>query len=445
MNSLLDGRSPLTRAGTTALTLTLPLLLPGCVGASSAFSPPTIARDNVDAGLNKGRNTDVRSSESVKIKHIIIIVQENRTPDNLFRGLPGADTIPDKKMTPVSLKASYDLNHAHPGFVRQYNGGLLNGFPKKAFGYVPRDEVAPYFEMAESYAFADRMFQSNQGPSFPAHQYILSGTSTITYHSDLKASENPPDSKYGGCDSPSWVMVKLIDPAGSEDHEQYPCYERPALSDLLDAKGLTWRYYQHHLGSGIWNAPDAIRSVRYGAQYASSVIAPPQKILTDIRAGNLANVSWVTPLPADSDHAGENNGTGPSWVAAVVNTLGKSKYWHDTAIFITWDDWGGWYDSVPPPLYNSYELGFRVPLVVISPYTPKGYVSHVQHEFGSILKFAEQTFGLGSLGATDMRADNLMDCFDFTQTPRAFTRIKAPLSTGYFLTERDWGRYTDDY
>lgn len=111
----------------------------------------------------------------------------------------------------------------------------------------------------------------------------------------------------------------------------------------------------------------------------------------------------------------------------VVNVIGTSPYWSNTVIFVTWDDWGGWYDHVAPTIYNSYELGFRVPLIVISPYAKAGYVSKVPHEFGSILHFIEENWSLGSLGFTDQRADDLADCFDFTQTPLAYK----PVSTLY--------------
>jgi phospholipase C len=104
-------------------------------------------------------------------------------------------------------------------------------------------------------------------------------------------------------------------------------------------------------------------------------------------------------------------------------------------ILVTWDDWGGWYDHVRPPQYNSYELGFRVPLIVIGPYAKKGYVSHVQHEFGSLLKFTERVFGLDSLGTTDDRSDNLYDCFNFQQKPRRFVPIKKQFSGSYFLSQ----------
>ena len=179
----------------------------------------------------------------------------------------------------------------------------------------------------------------------------------------------------------------------------------------------SWRYYQAHLGAGLWEGPDAIAHIRNSKSFATHVVAPPKQILDDIDAGHLADVVWVTPTAAESDHAGSTDGSGPSWVASIVNAIGSSKYWNDTAIFVTWDDWGGWYDHVPPPQYNSYELGFRVPLIVISPYAKQHFVSHKRHEFGSILKFAEETFNLESMNTTDVRSDDLSDCFNFSQRP----------------------------
>jgi phospholipase C len=405
------------------------------------------------------------SGSSSKIQHVVIIFQENRSTDNLFHGFPGADTVgsgPNAQgkqiaLAPVSLTAPYDLSHSHAGFVTEYASGKLDGFSKerstcqgaivcppttiRAYGYVPRDEVRPYFTMASSYAFADHMFQTNQGPSFPAHQYILSGTSTVANGSPLRAAENPfhPNSgPAGGCDSPTGSLVSLIDSAGHESQKTYPCFDRISLIELLDRSSLTWRYYQATSGPGLWNGPDAILHVRESGKFSSNVITPPSQVLTDIANGELADVVWVTPTALASDHALATNGSGPSWVAAVVNAIGESLYWSDTAIFVTWDDWGGWYDHVAPPLYNSYELSFRVPLIVISPYAKTHYVSHVQHEFGSILKFTEKIFGLPSLRTTDARADDLFDCFDFSQPPLKFKRIPAKYPPSYFLTQPSW-------
>jgi len=395
-----------------------------------------------------------------KIRHVVIIFQENRTVDNLFNGFPGADTaqsgINSKGQTvalqPVDIAAKYDLDHSHHGFTTEYAGGSMNGFDLvgsssctgtcpptdvRAYGYVPQSEVQPYWQMAQQYTFADRMFQTNQGPSFPAHQYIVSGTSLASTSSPLLAAENPPAGTGGnstaGCDAPAGTTVALIDPvSGDESQRTAPCLDHPTLFDLLDGHGVSWRYYQPNVGAGLWYAPDAIRHIRFGADFAN-VITPNTSIFTDIQNGKLAQVSWVIPTGAASDHARSTDGTGPAWVASVVNAIGASAYWSDTAIFVTWDDWGGWYDHVKPQQFNAYEDGFRVPLIVISPYARAGYVSHVQHEFGSILKFTENTFGLGSLGYTDTRSDDLSDCFSYAQTPIAFRQIQASRRASDFM------------
>src|SRR4029077_763074 len=141
----------------------------------------------------------------------------------------------------------------------------------------------------------------------------------------------------------------------------------------------------------------------------SNVITPPTQILTDIANHQMPAVSWVIPDGQNSDHAGKTNTTGgPSWVASIVNAIGNSSYWSNTAIVITWDDWGGWFDHVPPTVVNDgvswgsgYVYGFRVPLIVVSPFAKAGYISHVKHDFGSILNLIEGTFGLSSLGYAD--------------------------------------------
>jgi phospholipase C len=430
----------------------LVLVLVGC----SQAAPPALV------GPSRSAQVPSSSVKFPKIHHVVIIYQENRTVDDLFNGLPGADTVRSGlnssghhvPLRPVGLTAPYDLGHLHHAFLIEYNDGHWNGFDKvgsecvsvgvcppadvRAYGYVPHDEVQPYFTMAERYTFGDRMFQTNQGPSFPAHQYIVSGTSAIADRLFLKASENPStpsDQSTGGCDSPPGSLVVLIDAAGNEVQDVYPCFDRISLMQLVEAKSLTWRYYQALPGPGIWNGPDAILHVRESPTYAANVVTPPSRVLTDIAKGRLADVVWVTPTALASDHARVTDGSGPSWVADVVNAIGESRYWKDTAIIVTWDDWGGWFDHVVPHIYNSYELSFRVPLIVISPYAKTHYVSHRQHEFGSILKFTEEVFGLGSLHTTDVRSDDLSDCFDFSKPPAKFKRIPARLPPEYFLRQ----------
>jgi phospholipase C len=392
-------------------------------------------------------NRVVRSA--YPIQHVIIIVQENRSPDNLFQGLPGANiskTGLDSKgqivtLRPVSLAASFDLGHNRESFLTDYDDGKMDGFDRNLpakfyhhpFSYAPASEVQPYLDMATQYTFADNMFQTQQAGSFSAHQYLVSGTSSALPVTTYSASDNPYDQRHplkgapAGCDAPDYSLVATLSRrTGDSGAGVFPCFDRPALSDLLDSANLTWRYYQHLYGTGLWHAFDAIQHVRYGPDYAN-VVSPSQTILTDISSGQLPALTWVMPASdAYSDHPGSRSAKGPSWVAAVVNAVGQSQYWNSTAIFITWDDWGGWYDHVAPKMYNHFELGFRVPLVIVSPYAKAGYVSHRRHEFGSILRFSETVFGLGSLGATDKRSDDLSDCFDFKRSPRKFVTIKAP-------------------
>jgi phospholipase C len=435
----------------TALCWVLAMWLASCGGRSQQAYVPT-GNPLPNAAITR-TSTIVGAPAAAlptPIQHIVIIVQENRTPDYLFQGIPGADiaeTAVDSKdqtvrLHAVSLGAHYDLGHSHHDFLKDYAGGKMDGFDQgippfkhlNPFGYAPASEARPYHDMAEQYVFADHMFQSNQGPSFPSHLYLVSGTATDAKISEYRVSDNPHDgttghTRGGGCDAPPSTKVRTVNVLdGSQGPDIYPCLNRPVLSDFLDKKGVTWRYYQDSLGAGLWHPFDAIRHVRYGSDYAN-VITPPESILTDIKNGHLAGLSWVIPDGAHSDHPGSGgHDKGPSWVAAVVNAVGMSSFWKNTAIFVTWDDWGGWYDHVPPPIENGYELGFRVPLVVISPYAKRAYVSKVQHEFGSILAFSEETFGIpkGALNATDARADDLMDAFDFGQQPRKFVPIKAP-------------------
>ena len=392
---------------------------------------------------------------SQKFQHVIVIFQENRTPDNLFHGLPNADIANTGNnslgqtitFSSVPLASNYELDHSHTAFMEMYDGGKMDGAdkvkitcnqgatncppPNPQFMYVDPDDVQPYFQLAETFTFGDRMFQTNQGPSLPAHQFIISGTSAPAATSNLFASENPSSNGSQGCDSPPSAFVMLIDPLGRENQTTFPCFEHVTLMDELDAQNLSWRYYTYGAGS-IWTGPNAIGHLRFGTDWAN-VIIPQTKVLSDIAGNKLAQVSWVIPDGADSDHASGNQGTGPSWVASIVNAVGNSQYWGNTAIIITWDDWGGWYDHVAPQIYNSYEYGFRVPLIIVSPYSRQGYVSHVTHDFGSILKFTEEVFNLPSLGYADALADDLSDCFDLTQTPITFQVVPAEKPAEFFM------------
>jgi phospholipase C len=337
-----------------------------------------------------------------KIQHVVIIFQENRTPDNLFQGLcippygsaSACSTNPSASqyniassgvnstgatitLNPIDLGTvgtngnpdNYDLSHAHSAFADmcdlnasgacQMNGadlipiscgaGATNCPPANPqFMYVYPNDVAPYLTMAQTYTFADQMFQTNEGPSMPAHQFIISGTSAPSAGSNLFEAENPAGLKNAdnntGCTAPPAEYVEQIDPAGVES-PIYPCFEHQTLTDLLNAANISWRYYAPSAGS-IWTAPNAIEhmcgpnatppnaTACTGSDWTNNVVLATSQnsapVLTDIINGNLATVSWVIPNGLESDHALSNDGSGPSYVSAVVNAIGNSSYWSST-------------------------------------------------------------------------------------------------------------------
>jgi phospholipase C len=322
----------------------------------------------------------------------------------------------------------------------------MNGFDNEAasgggrdseYVYVPHRDSKPYFDMAHEWVLADRMFQSQLDESFVAHQYIIAA--------QAQSSVNLPDGLWG-CRGGAYDVVETITRRRTIGAYQPVCFTYRTLGDELGRAGFSWRFYTSKYRSpssdagSYWSSYQAIKHIYYGPDWKKNVLCcvPQSKFLTDVRAGKLANFTWVTPMCYDSDHVNCGGGYGPSWVAALVNTVGKSKFWKSTAIFVMWDDWGGLYDHVPPPYKDADSLGFRVPLLVISPYAKRDYVSHVQYETASVLRFAEDLFGLDQLAAADRRATSPAgDCFDFTQPPRAFVPIKAPVSWKFFLHQYD--------
>jgi phospholipase C len=382
------------------------------------------------------------------VKHVVIVIQENRSVDNLFNGFPGADTVRlgKTKRGPVALRSVHldfpaDVDHQHRSFVQAYDGGAMDGWesvfssPRQnadfALSYVPESDVEPYFVMGERYTFADRMFQSNTGPSFPAHLYLVSGEGAYV-------ADNPnhmETTHYAwGCDSPADARVSLIAPSGVEVPGPWPCFNFPTLADLALSQGVTWRYYAPPIDTlgNIWSAFDAIRHIRYSPEWGN-VVSPETRVLDDARRGDLAAITWVVPSAQNSDHpfpradthvdVGVSGQYGPDWVASIVNAIGKGPLGNSTVVLVVWDDWGGWYDHVEPPQLDRMGLGFRVPFMVIGPYAKRHYVSHVRHEFGSIVHFVEDVFDLPSMGTTDQRSDALRDCFDFSGSPAAFEAI----------------------
>jgi phospholipase C len=429
------------------------------------------------------------SSGSNYLQHVVVVIQENRSFDDFFSTFPNADGttfgcmetqspmerprvahrgsssgcpsgdqyVPLQK---VNLIEKCDFGHSYHVVPVDYDHGSMDGFGFEAgskkcpgkvgtavYQYVDPNQIAPYWTMAEQYVLGDQLFQTQGSGSFTAHQDLIAASTIVNQPSDTKSIVDFPSKRPWGCDAPKGTKTSLLVAQGSKLKDEYdkgpfPCLTYNTMRDLLDNANVSWKYYsppEPHGTGGLWNAFDAIQAVREGPEWKTNV-ANTNEFFSDISYGELPSVSWIVPDNPNSDHPGTKSDTGPSWVASVVNAIGQSGYWNSTAIVIVWDDWGGFYDHAPPPFFDQWGgLGFRVPMIVISPYAREaypgepGYVSHTQYEFGSILKFIENLWNLGTLGTTDARATSIEDCFDFTQPPRAFTAIPSKYSKSYFL------------
>jgi phospholipase C len=437
------------------------LLSAGCAG--NATTPSVVGAPQSVAVAPDGARLDRY------VRHVVIVIQENRSFDDLFATFPGADGARYGEMETgsgdvrVQLRAAdlaepCDFSHGYQNFIRDYDGGKMDGFNleggskacpgqagKKPYQYVKPSQIRPYWDLARQYVLADKMFQTQGSGSFTAHQDLIAGGTTIDKAKNETDVDFPSHMPWG-CDAPSGTTTSLLVPDGSHLKEEYtagpfPCFTYRTLRDLLDAKSVSWKYYSppEPYGTGaLWNAFDAIEAVREGPEWGTNVTKQPTVFFDDISAGTLPAVSWIVPDDDNSDHPTPHD-YGPSWVASIVNAVGESKYWNSTAIVVLWDDWGGFYDHVKPPLFDEWGgLGFRVPMLVISAYARKGtskqggYVSHTHYEFGSILRFVENVWDLGRLGTTDTRATSIGDAFDFSQKPRSFNKIPSKYSQEYF-------------
>jgi phospholipase C len=499
-----------------------------------------------------------------QIKNIIVIVQENRTPDNLFHYLTPACPLPANasgleactlapvtagcyniascgvsnqsgkpvavKLKPVPLAGSGLPQHSHWSFEKMCdpdpatlvcrNDGAwqITSPTAGSYAYVTNPAVTnyngsaghlldPYLNFAKEYGWANYMYQTNQGASYPAHQFIFSGTSAATAADDANSTfiaEDFTDINDSGCLAPKTSTNAVVSPALSTPPKGcstfdggsvkectvsntalvYPtdpvgsfCHSHETMASILDAHAISWKYYSSTAGS-LATAPVSFKSICEpgfvnpngdptsalactGSEWKAKVDISNMgtDILRDIYNCDLAKVNWVIPDERWSDHAGGNDYYGPSWVAAVVNALGTSKtcpagskdagqnYWDNTAIVVTWDDWGGWADHETPGLASKlpcrstdcpgdFEQGYRVPMIVISAYTEAGLISNQKHDFGSILRMIEGMNHLteGQLGFADRRATtDLHEFFTLTQ-PRAYHIVPAQKNATFFLT-----------
>jgi len=364
---------------------------------------------------------------------VVFLVKENRTFDNMFGSFPGAngasfgyDHGVRRPLTRgTDGRTVVDIPHCYPCAVAAYDGGAMDGFNQSAesdrwsYTQLSKDQLPNYWAWAKRYVLGDNFFSSAVGPSFPNHLYTIAATSGGTHDNPRRSPALTHGSNTFGCDAPPQQLVGVYDAAGNEQMKP-PCFDVETEGDLLNRAAIPWAYYaaSEQQKGYIWSAYSAIRRYREDPQRWQQHIRPVDNVVRDIRADRLPPVTWITPRFQLSEHPDYNFCYGENWTTKVVDAIMNSPMWKSTAIFITWDDYGGFYDHVAPPNVDAFGFGFRVPLLVISPYAKTGYIDHRQGEFSSVLRFIEDNWRLSQLTHRDRGAHNLSEAFDFSQAPR---------------------------
>jgi phospholipase C len=439
-----------------------------------------------------------------KIKHVIVIQQENRSFDSYFGTYPGADGIPMQNGKPTvcspdpatgACVAPYpdhaDVNgggpHSAPNATADINGGQMNGFIVQAqsgrrgclvptdpactnsatpdvMGYHTKSDIPNYWTYANDFVLQDHMFEPNASWSLPAHLFLVSEWSAFCTQNgnpsscvnslQTRPAERPINTPavYGGQAGPTNVASKPKNGRGTAQTGQ-PDYAWTDLTYLLDKSHVSWGYYVvsgsepdcendaalsctpvHQAADtpGIWNPLPWFDTVKADNQLGN--IQSVTNFYSAARSGHLPAVSWVVPSGELSEHPPAPVSAGQSYVTSLVNAVMRSPDWSSTAIFLAWDDWGGFYDHVVPPTVDQNGYGLRVPAVVISPFAKRGYIDHQSLSFDAYDKFIEDDFlkGMRIDPATDGRPDprpsvrenekvlgNLINDFNFDQSPRS--------------------------
>ncbi len=382
-------------------------------------------------------------STTPRLQHLIFIVQENHSFDNYFGTYPGADGIPPGTALPVEPGqpsmgnvTTYSLNNEtigqdlpHDWYTSHsdYNGGLMNGFVEAensslTMGHYNRTLIPYYWDYADRYVLDDRFFASELGPSFGNHLYVASGSAGGNVNITAKWVLNgtiigtPPDSF-------NLANLKL---------------NWTSMPESLTTKGVTWTWYNGGSADpktpSTFNVLPAFNYFQLHQNLLQANVKSTAALPNDLQNGKLAQVSWVMPGPwhpptwpdlcrssqtPDNEHPPARSDCGMDYVAYLVNQVMQSQYWQSSAIIITWDEFGGFYDHVAPPQVDKFGYGFRVPTLVISPWVIPGYIDHQTYDFGSLLKLTEEVFGVPSLGARDAISNSMMGAFRFNQGPLA--------------------------
>ncbi|MFM8944052.1 MAG: phospholipase C [Actinomycetota bacterium] len=383
--------------------------------------------------------TEQVAAARARIDHVVFLIKENRTFDHLFGTFPGADGATtgvtcDGRTIPLARASDRapDVGHSFTDGIAAVNGGAMDCFEEAAYQQYVREDLPNYWALASRYTLLDRFFSSVYGPTGIEHLW------TFAAQSDRFVDHERPGQFGTGqrefCDDPyeTAFSFRRLTPEQTEEafrleergaegardirrffEARWPCTDVAVLPDLLEAAGVTWKQYR---GENQWVQPlRMVRHVRFSDMYDK--VVDVSRFVEDVRTGTLPEVSWVTPSFGLSEHPPASLCAGENWTVSILDELMRSPYWSSTAVIITWDDFGGFYDHVPPPHVDLYGLGPRVPAIVVSPWARTSHVDSTTYEFASVLRFIETIFDLPSLTERDGNADDMLGAFDFTQTP----------------------------
>jgi phospholipase C len=394
------------------------------------------------------------------IKRVVYLMMENRSFDNLYGRFPGANGsltgVKFGKEVPLEDCPHWlpgDLPHDRAAHLKAVNGGTYDGFGVGQFGdpwaYKQFEEAAVpnYFAWAREYVLCDNVFSSVAGPSYPNHFFFVAGQSGGVFDNpeNIEARrEGDEVFKSWGCDAVGDDVFVFVKDEHGNMTKHDTCFEFRTVPEQLDEIGVSWAFYSASPGQPgyFWNALNGVGNVFHTDLWRpSDTIRAVDRLVKDIDADRLPAVTWATPRFELSDHPPESTCYAHDWLTGVVNALMRSPAWEHTALFVTWDEWGGFYDHVVPPAVDHLGLGFRVPMLVISPYAKKGYVDDAEGEFSTPLKFIEDNWGLPYLTPRIERTHNFEHVFDFTRKPRA-PKILEPIGSCYGTP---WEYPGDDY
>jgi len=432
---------PLRNAVLVTLAVGLVILI-ACTRTPSSSYPSVL--EPADAGtvspVAPSDPATVAAARS-KIKHIVFLIKENRTFDNYFGRYPGADGATtgrtcDGQTIPLATAPDrgFAAGHSFTDGITAVDGGKMDCFNSVGYVQFSQRQIPDYWKYAQTFALADHFFSSVYGPTGIEHLWTYAAQSDRFVDHERPGQMGIGRRQY--CDDPletafsfrqltraQQQQVYDLENQGAQGAAQvtsywtqrWPCTNIRVLPDNLQAAGVTWKAYH---GQNEWAQPlRMVRHVRFSSMWKH--VVPPEQLYRDIGAGQLPQVSWVTPPFSMSEHPPQSVCEGENWTVHLVDALMQSPDWNSTAIVITWDDFGGFYDHVPPPHVDMYGLGPRVPALIISPYAKRGYVDHTPYEFASVLRFIETVFDVPPLTSRDANASDMLDAFDFSQKPIA--------------------------